>query len=79
MRASLNDSEVCICNMKYLHWTIGQMVAHHTETGCNLKVGDLLATGTISGPDGTNDCGCLLEASCGGIIIIIELHFINVY
>jgi fumarylacetoacetase len=47
-------------NLRSLYWTIGQMVAHHTSNGCNLRTGDLLGTGTISGPDRT-ECGCLLE------------------
>lgn len=40
---------ICQSNMKYLYWTMKQQVAHHTVTGCNLRPGDLLATGTISG------------------------------
>lgn len=48
-----------------LYWTVAQMVAHHTSNGCNLIAGDLLGTGTLSGPDvGTE--GCLLEMSRGG-------------
>lgn len=46
-------------------WSYPQMIAHHTITGCNLSVGDLLGSGTISGPHkGTQ--GSLLEASEGG-------------
>jgi fumarylacetoacetase len=37
-------------NLKYMYWSIGQMIAHHTVNGCNLRTGDILATGTISGP-----------------------------
>ena len=47
-------------NLKDLYWTIAQMVAHHTSNGCNLRPGDLLATGTVSGPD-KDSRGCLLE------------------
>ena len=47
-------------NLRDLYWTIGQMIAHHTSSGCNLRPGDLLATGTISGPDEGSE-GCLLE------------------
>jgi fumarylacetoacetase len=36
-------------NVNHLYWTIAQMVAHHTSNGCNLRPGDLLATGTVSG------------------------------
>lgn len=42
------------------YWTLAQMIAHHTSNGCNLEVGDLLGTGTQSGP-GSADGGCLLE------------------
>ena len=52
-------------NAKDLYWTLGQMVAHHTSNGCNLRTGDLLGSGTISGPDRENS-GCLLEMSKGG-------------
>jgi fumarylacetoacetase len=41
------------------------MVAHHTEGGCNLRPGDLIGTGTQSGP-GEGEQGCLLELSRGG-------------
>lgn len=48
-----------------LYWTPGQMVAHHTSNGCNLRPGDLIGTGTISGPARENE-GCLLEMTRGG-------------
>jgi len=38
-------------NYKYLYWDISQQIAHHTVNGCNLRLGDLIASGTISGPD----------------------------
>ena len=48
-----------------LYWTVAQMVAHHSAGGCNLRPGDLLGTGTISGEaDGTE--GSMLELSNGG-------------
>ncbi len=48
-----------------MYWTIEQMLVHHTSTGCNLRPGDLLATGTISGPtEGSR--GCLLERTWRG-------------
>ena len=37
-------------NFKYMYWTMKQQLAHHTITGCNMRPGDLLASGTISGP-----------------------------
>ena len=52
-------------NMKYLYWSIEQMLAHHTSTGCNMRPGDLCGTGTISGP--TEDSyGSLLELTWRG-------------
>lgn len=45
-------------NTRDLFWTFEQMIAHHTSNGCNLQPGDLLASGTVSGPDSS---GCLLE------------------
>ena len=42
--------EILTSNAKYLYWTPAQMVAHHTINGCNLQPGDLIGTGTISGP-----------------------------
>jgi fumarylacetoacetase len=47
-------------NLRDLYWTIRQLVTHHASNGCNLRTGDLLATGTISGPEEGTE-GCLLE------------------
>jgi fumarylacetoacetase len=47
------------------YWSLGQIVAHHSVNGCNLQSGDLLGTGTQSGPDPA-EAGCLLELSQGG-------------
>jgi fumarylacetoacetase len=47
-------------NLRDLYWTLAQLVTHHTSNGCNLRAGDLLATGTISGPEQGSE-GCLLE------------------
>ena len=47
------------------YWTLAQLVAHHTVGGCNLRTGDLLGTGTLSGPDPAQG-GSLLELSQGG-------------
>ena len=52
-------------NMKDLYWTIGQMLAHHASNGCNLKPGDLMATGTVSGRE-KSERGCLLEMTWRG-------------
>jgi len=47
------------------YWTPGQMVAHHTLNGCVLETGDLIGTGTISGPD-DEASGCMMELTHGG-------------
>jgi len=52
-------------NSKHAYWTVAQMVAHHTVNGCNLVPGDLLGTGTQSGP-GAGEAGSLLELTAGG-------------
>jgi fumarylacetoacetase len=48
-----------------IYWTVAQMVAHHTSNGCNLEVGDLMGSGTVSGPD-PESWASLLELSKGG-------------
>jgi len=50
---------------RHFYWSLAQMVAHHTSNGCNLRPGDLLGTGTQSGPN-DDEKGCLLELSHGG-------------
>jgi len=52
-------------NSTDLYWTPAQFVAHHTSNGCNLQTGDILATGTISGPK-ESSAGCLLELTRNG-------------
>jgi fumarylacetoacetase len=47
------------------YWTFQQMVAHHTCGGCNLRPGDMLGCGTISGPE-PHERACLLELTQGG-------------
>ena len=49
-----------------LYWTPSQLIAHHTSNGCNLQTGDILATGTISGPTPKPPGGCLLELTRNG-------------
>ena len=48
-----------------MYWTAAQMLAHHASNGCNMRPGDLLASGTISGP-GEDSRGCLLELTWRG-------------
>jgi fumarylacetoacetase len=52
-------------SFKDMYWTLGQMVAHHTSNGCPIRAGDLIASGTVSGPEKGNR-GCLLELSWKG-------------
>jgi fumarylacetoacetase len=61
------DRPVTICrsNFKYLYWTMAQQLAHHTVGGCNMQVGDVCASGTISGPT-TDSFGSMLELSWKG-------------
>ena len=58
-------ARVSLGNYRDMYWTIAQMMAHHTSTGCDLNPGDLMASGTVSGP--TEDSrGCLLEMTWRG-------------
>jgi fumarylacetoacetase len=50
---------------RHAYWTMAQLVAHHTVNGCNLETGDLLGTGTLSGPT-PDQSGSMLELSVGG-------------
>ena len=52
-------------SFRHQYWTLAQMIAHHTVGGCNLQPGDLLGTGTISGPTPT-EAGAMVELSRGG-------------
>ena len=52
-------------NARDLYWTAAQMLAHHASNGCNLRPGDLLGSGTVSG-EGAGERGCLLEITGGG-------------
>ena len=59
------ESVVCKSNFKFMYWNMIQQVAHHTVNGCNLNVGDMMASGTISGNDETA-YGSMLELSWKG-------------
>jgi fumarylacetoacetase len=50
---------------RHAWWTVAQMVTHHTVNGCNLRPGDLLGTGTLSGP-AADEAGALIELTAGG-------------
>lgn len=54
-----------VASFRHSYWTVAQMIAHHTVNGCNLRAGDLLGTGTQSGPT-PSEAGSLLELSSGG-------------
>lgn len=56
---------ICRSNLKHLYWSFNQMLAHHASGGCNLRPGDLLGSGTISGPT-PDSFGSLLELAWRG-------------
>ncbi|UPT68845.1 MAG: fumarylacetoacetase [Sphingobacteriales bacterium JAD_PAG50586_3] len=62
---SAEESTISRSNYKYMYWTMEQQLAHHTVNGCNVRVGDMMASGTISGPEETS-FGSMLELSWGG-------------
>lgn len=64
---------VCRSNFKYMYWNMCQQLAHHTVNGCNIQVGDLYASGTISGPS-PGSYGSLLELTWNGQK---PLHILN--
>jgi fumarylacetoacetase len=63
--ASLAPIKLTGTNARHLYWSFGQMIAHHTSNGCNLQPGDLIASGTISGPT-PDSLGSLLEITRRG-------------
>jgi fumarylacetoacetase len=66
MRAAGHDGDrLARSNYRDAYWTVAQLVAHHTINGCNLRDGDLLGTGTLSGPL-PEEAGSLLELTQGG-------------
>ncbi|MEN0048793.1 MAG: fumarylacetoacetase [Bacteroidota bacterium] len=52
-------------NFKYMYWNVAQQLAHHTVNGCNVRVGDMMGSGTISGKD-ENSYGSMLEIAWAG-------------
>ncbi len=56
---------IATSNFKYMYWSMCQQLAHHTSGGCNVRPGDLLASGTISGPE-KHERGSMLELSWRG-------------
>jgi fumarylacetoacetase len=58
-------ARLCLTSYRHAYWTVAQMVTHHTVNGCNLQPGDMLGSGTLSGP--TLDQACaLIELTSGG-------------
>lgn len=70
-RQKLNGTLISETNVRNLYWTFPQMIVQHTLSGCNLKPGDLIASGTISGSL-PNSYGCLLEYSNLNSSIILD-------
>ena len=63
--AGLKAAILSRSNFRDLYWTMAQMLTHHASNGCNLRPGDLLASGTVSG-EGKSARGCLLELTTRG-------------
>ncbi len=59
------DNKIASSNYKYMYWTMEQQLAHHTINGCNINVGDMMASGTISGPD-PSEFGSMMELTWRG-------------
>lgn len=66
MRAKgLPPAVIARTNFRHQTWTLSQMLTHHASNGCNLRTGDLLSSGTVSGAR-MEEAGCLLERTQGG-------------
>ena len=59
------NAVVCRSNFKHMYWNMVQQLVHHTSGGCNMNIGDLCASGTISGPT-PDSFGSMLELSWRG-------------
>jgi fumarylacetoacetase len=59
------ENKICSSNYKYMYWTMEQQLAHHTVNGCNINVGDMMASGTISGPE-PQEYGSMMELTWRG-------------
>ncbi|MGB6535345.1 MAG: fumarylacetoacetase [Xanthobacteraceae bacterium] len=64
-RAGTAPERLARTSFASMYWTVAQMIAHHTSNGCNLRSGDLLGSGTVSGPD-KSSWGSLLELTARG-------------
>jgi len=59
------ESKICTSNFRYMYWNMAQQLAHHTVNGCNVRCGDLMGSGTISGPT-PDSYGSMLELAWKG-------------
>jgi fumarylacetoacetase len=59
------ETVICNSNFKYMYWNMAQQLAHHTVNGCNVRCGDLMGSGTISGPT-EGSYGSMLELAWKG-------------
>jgi fumarylacetoacetase len=64
-RSGEKDTSISRTSYRHAYWTLAQLVTHHTVNGCNLQPGDLLGTGTLSGPT-LDQAGALIELTLGG-------------
>jgi len=64
-----SKTQISKSNFKYMYWNMCQQLAHHTINGCNIRAGDIMASGTISGPE-VNEYGSMLELSWAGTKLI---------
>jgi fumarylacetoacetase len=64
-QAEMEPFRVSRASFQQMYWTLAQMLTHHASNGCNLRPGDLLASGTVSGAE-TGSQGCLLEMTQRG-------------
>ncbi|GAA0683375.1 hypothetical protein GCM10009104_05610 [Marinobacterium maritimum] len=62
---NIPPARIALSNSLNMYWSVAQMIAHHTVGGCNLRPGDLLGSGTISGPE-LDQYGSMLELTQGG-------------
>jgi len=63
--AGQDAATICRTSYRHAYWTVAQLVAHHSVNGCNLQPGDLLGSGTLSGPT-LAQAGALIELTSGG-------------
>jgi fumarylacetoacetase len=65
LEVSIRETVISRSNFKHMYWNVFQQLAHHTVNGCNIQVGDLYASGTISGPE-KGSYGSMLELTWNG-------------